>query len=78
MFTLPETNIASKHGGFQLESPRFQRSIFSCYVSFREGILQMITIKICVLQNEFVTNYRSCPSTLGDSHKVFYKKQRVT
>ena len=36
VYTLPKTNIAPKNGGFQQESP-FRGSIFSDYVSFREG-----------------------------------------
>ena len=36
-YTLPETNIAPKNGGFQYKSRVFQPSIFRCYVSFRDG-----------------------------------------
>ena len=42
MTTLPETNILAPENGLkpQEETIVFQASIFRCYVSFREGIVQ--------------------------------------
>ena len=42
MTTLPETNILAPENGLkpQKETIVFQASIFRCYVSFREGIVQ--------------------------------------